>query len=390
MAESGTTPPPCEPLETSLTPSEKAARCEALFSEMAQYEQVRFEAITFLPHGPLTAEQRRVREEAEELERKEEEQRTAKRDELRAEFKQYATDLAPEANRQNVDWKPIIQFVTHWKWYDDLEAAKTALAHLYAVLPKHKSVSSNYIGQSDDEFRQWILSTTEISDLNDEDFARLDKLAGHGPLQRRLSHMMSGWYSEEIQIKQKLRSIRDKTLELRGRRKYPGSPAMASAFYGVGTRRSKDVLKRILLCFGRGLTIYVNSADLGCSDPAPNTPKFLEIEFSDASRLKLNENDCINEALSSFYESRHLKPLTARKLGVRPIQRVGKRRKVKRAKGRPFLSPAEESKRLKTLKLWDRAKSAGTSQKIFCQDEGISQKYLNTCVNWRTKRSERI
>ncbi len=56
--------------------------------------------------------------------------------------------------------------------------------------------------------------------------------------------------------------------------------------------------------------------------------------------------------------------------------------------GRPGLSYGDERRRLDILGKWDDTKGQ-RSQKEFCDDEGISLKYLATCVNWRSTNNRR-
>lgn len=60
-----------------------------------------------------------------------------------------------------------------------------------------------------------------------------------------------------------------------------------------------------------------------------------------------------------------------------------------RAGGRPPLSESEVRKRRDLVEQWHRAKAAGIRQDDFCEDQKVTPKHLNTCVNWLTKRRKR-
>jgi len=60
----------------------------------------------------------------------------------------------------------------------------------------------------------------------------------------------------------------------------------------------------------------------------------------------------------------------------------------KKPRGRPAMTANNERRRLDVLEKWYRAKGR-VSQAEFCDDEKISVKYLNTCVNWQTQRRRR-
>jgi hypothetical protein len=153
---------------------------------------------------------------------------------------------------------------------------------------------------SDEDFRQQILAHTEKPLLDDAQLTRLNLLVGSRHY-RSISERVHGDSQTTIE-RRRLVSIVQHNYECRGRNNFPGPPEIISAFYGVGIRRIERS-RHIFQWIGKGAIIYVNIADLGCRDPAPNTPKFLDFEFSDGSRIRLNENDCINEALLKHYSS---------------------------------------------------------------------------------------
>lgn len=57
--------------------------------------------------------------------------------------------------------------------------------------------------------------------------------------------------------------------------------------------------------------------------------------------------------------------------------------------GRPKVSEAEARKRQTLCDDWNQAKIAGTSQKVFCQDHGVTLNYLQKALNWDTQRRRR-
>lgn len=64
------------------------------------------------------------------------------------------------------------------------------------------------------------------------------------------------------------------------------------------------------------------------------------------------------------------------------------RRRPKRG-GRPAVTKAEARKREALVDKWQRAKTARTGQKEFCEDAGISLRELIRAINWLTQRRRR-
>ena len=60
-----------------------------------------------------------------------------------------------------------------------------------------------------------------------------------------------------------------------------------------------------------------------------------------------------------------------------------------RRRGRKELSSTEESRRLRLLERWKRAREAGVSRKDFCRDESITTDYLEQCQEWKRQRDRK-
>ncbi len=73
---------------------------------------------------------------------------------------------------------------------------------------------------------------------------------------------------------------------------------------------------------------------------------------------------------------------------VDPLSSAVKREQKKGLRrGRP--SPRDERLRIEILSRWDQAKGARQSQKVFCEDNGITVPFLEKIINWRTTRNRR-